>query len=109
MKEKRNDELTIQLRKAMANYKHAKTSCETMKTTMMSIKADKALLEEELKIKYEEYDALHAILAQTKTDLFHCKMDQRNLKSQLNKEQINIQELENQKNKLIGEVRIPHN
>lgn len=103
-KEKRNYELSMQLRKAIQENKTDKTSCESMKTTIVSIRADNALLEQELKDKQEEFDALHAILAQTKTDLFNCRMDQRSLRSQLAKEHINIKVLENQNSKLINEV-----
>uniref|UniRef100_A0A1A9WBI5 Uncharacterized protein n=1 Tax=Glossina brevipalpis TaxID=37001 RepID=A0A1A9WBI5_9MUSC len=104
VEQKRNDELSEQLRKSLNTLKDSRASYEFLSSSIVSVKADKALLEEDLKSKYEEYDALHAVLSQTKTDLFRCMMDQRNLQVQLCKEQRSVQSLENQKNKLINEI-----
>lgn len=68
------------------------------------MKSNKAVLEQELKFRYEEYDSLHEIMSQTKTDLFRSMMEQRNLQSQLCKEQRLVQSLKNQNNLLINEV-----
>ena len=70
------------------------------------MKTNKALLEQELKLRYEEYDALHEVMSQTKTDLFRSMMEQRHLQSQLCKEQRLVQSLKTQKNLLINEVSV---
>ncbi|KAI9585263.1 hypothetical protein GQX74_001110 [Glossina fuscipes] len=104
VEQKRNDELSEQVKEALNTLKNSRASYEFLSNSIANVKTDKAMLEEELKSKYEEYDALHAVLSQTKTDLFRCMMDQRNLQVQLCKEQRSVQSLENQKNKLINEI-----
>uniref|UniRef100_A0A1A9UXB3 Uncharacterized protein n=1 Tax=Glossina austeni TaxID=7395 RepID=A0A1A9UXB3_GLOAU len=104
VEQKRNDELSEQVRETLNTLKNSRASYEFLSSSVVNLKTDKSMLEEELKSKYEEYDALHAVLSQTKTDLFRCMMDQRNLQVQLCQEQRSVQSLENQKNKLINEI-----
>lgn len=104
VEQKRNDDLSLQLRKALRNYKDVKTSSDTMSASLLNMQSDKSLLEQELKLKQDEYDALHSTYSQTKSELFHCLLDQKKLQTQLCKEQRLVQLLENQKNQLINEV-----
>lgn len=105
VEQKRNDDLSLQLRKTLRNYKDIKSSSEAMSTSLLNMKTDKTLLEQELKIKEDEYETLHTSLSQAKSDLFHCMLDQKKLQAQLSKEQHLVQLLENQKIQLINEAR----
>lgn len=75
-----------------------------MTTSLISLKADKALLEQQLVSKEQEYESLNSILSQTKSDLFKAMATQRELQASLSMEQRKVQMLENQKNDLINEV-----
>lgn len=84
----------------------AKSSCENLNTNVISLRAERVLLEQDLAIKSKELEALTDILSQTKEQLFQSMIDQHNLRFALNKEQRSVKVLENQKNKLINEVCI---
>ncbi|XP_067625109.1 myosin heavy chain, clone 203 [Eurosta solidaginis] len=104
VEQKRNDELACQLKSSLENVIQAKSSCESLTTSVMSLKAERALLEQDLANKHKEMEALADILSQTKNDLFLSMVQQRNLRSALSKEQRSVQVLENQKSKLINEL-----
>lgn len=106
VEQKRNDELNCQLKRSLEDINLTKSSCETLTTSVISLKADKALLEQQLQIKEQEFESLNTLLTQTKTDLFKSMTLQRELQASLSMEQRKIQTLENQKNELINEVRI---
>lgn len=105
VEQKRNDELNFQLKKSLDNFNLTKSSCEGLTTSLISLKADKALLEQQLQIKDQELESINALLAQTKSDLFKSMTLQRELQEYLSAEQRKAQALEAQKNELINEVR----
>lgn len=104
LEKQRNDELNRQLMSSLKDVNMTKASFENLTTSLISIKADKSLLEQQLQIKEQEYDSLNTFLGQTKTDLFKAMAVQRELQSNLSDEQRKVQVLENQKNELINEV-----
>uniref|UniRef100_A0A1A9ZN76 Uncharacterized protein n=1 Tax=Glossina pallidipes TaxID=7398 RepID=A0A1A9ZN76_GLOPL len=104
VEQKRNDELNSQLKRSLEDINITKSSCEGLTTSLISLKADKALLEQQLQIKDQEYDSLNALQAQTKSDLFKAMAVQRDIQSALSLEQRKVQTLENQKNELINEI-----
>ncbi|CAD6998456.1 unnamed protein product [Ceratitis capitata] len=104
VEQKRNDELSCQLKCSIESVMHAKSSCENLSTSVISLEAERLLLEQDLTNKSKELEALTDILSQTKEQLLQSMIDQHNLRFTLNKEQRLVQELENQKNKLINEV-----
>lgn len=106
MEQKRNDELNCQLKKSIDDINLTKSSCESLTTSLISLKADKALLEQQLHIKEQEFESINALLNQTKSDLFKSMTLQRELQASLSMEQRKSQTLENQKNELINEVNI---
>lgn len=104
VEQKRNDELTCQLKCSLESVMQAKSSCENLNTNVISLRAERVLLEQDLTNKIRELEALTDILNQTKEQLFQSMVDQHNLRSALNKEQRSVKMLENQKNKLINEL-----
>ncbi|KAM7352915.1 uncharacterized protein ACRADG_005250 [Cochliomyia hominivorax] len=104
VEQKRNDELNCQLKRSLEDINLTKSSCESLTTTVISLKADKALLEQQLQFKEQEFESLNTVLAQTKSDLFKSMTVQRELQASLSMEQRKIQTLENQKNELINEI-----
>ncbi|XP_065357531.1 uncharacterized protein LOC135951758 isoform X2 [Calliphora vicina] len=104
VEQKRNDELNCQLKRSLADIHLTKTSCESLTTSLISLKADKALLEQQLQTKEQEFESLNSLLTQTKSDLFKSMTIQRELQASLSMEQRKIQTLENQKNELINEI-----
>ncbi|KAL9928025.1 uncharacterized protein ACN427_003792 [Glossina fuscipes fuscipes] len=104
VEQKRNDELNSQLKRSLEDINITKSSCEGLTTSLISLKADKALLEQQLQIKDQEYDSLNALQSQTKSDLFKAMATQRDIQSALSLEQRKVQTLENQKNELINEI-----
>lgn len=106
MEQKRNDELNCQLKKSIDDINLTKSSYESLTTSLISLKADKALLEQQLHIKEQEFESINTLLKQTKSDLFKSMTLQRELQASLSMEQRKSQTLENQKNELINEVKI---
>lgn len=106
VEQKRNDELSCQLKMSLEDINRTKSSCESLTTSLISLKADKALLEQQMQSKDQEFDGLNAILTQTKSDLFKAMTQQRELQANLSMEQRKVQNLENQKNDLINEVKV---
>ncbi|XP_037811144.1 uncharacterized protein LOC119603237 [Lucilia sericata] len=104
VEQKRNDELNCQLKRSLDDINLTKSSCESLTTSLISLKADKALLEQQLQIKEQEFESLNTLLTQTKSDLFKSMTVQRELQASLSMEQRKIQTLENQKNELINEI-----
>lgn len=94
------------MKRTLDSLKQATATCENISSNLATMKTNKALLEQELKLRYEEYDALHEVMSQTKTDLFRSMMEQRHLQSELCKEQRLVQSLKTQKNLLINEVSV---
>lgn len=105
VEQKRNDELSVQLKRSLEDINNTKSSCESLTTSLISLKADKALLEQQIQIKEQEFDGLNAILSQTKSDLFKAMAQQRELQANLSSEQRKVQALEAQKKELINEVK----
>lgn len=106
VEQKRNDELSCQLKHSLEDINNTKSSCESLTTSLISLKADKALLEQQNQMKDHEIESLNALLSQTKTELFKAMTVQRELQANLSVEQRKVQSLENQKNELINEVNI---
>ncbi|XP_065356129.1 uncharacterized protein LOC135950520 [Calliphora vicina] len=104
VEQNRNDELTVQLKRTLDNLKSKTAFCESTSMKLSNFKVNKAILEQELKTRYEEYDALHEVLVQTKTQLFRSMMEQRNLQSELCKEQRSVQSLQCHKNMLLKQI-----
>ncbi|XP_037811047.1 uncharacterized protein LOC119603159 isoform X2 [Lucilia sericata] len=104
IEQSRNDELTAQLKRTLNNLKRKAESCEITAMKLSNLKTNKALLEHELKNRYEEYEALHEILSQTKTELFRSMMEQRNLQMELCKAQHCVQSLEIEKKDLTMQI-----
>ncbi|XP_039952617.1 uncharacterized protein LOC126752983 [Bactrocera neohumeralis] len=104
VEQKRNDELACQLKSSLESVMQAKSSCENLNTNVISLRAERVLLEQDLAIKSKELEALTDILSQTKEQLFQSMIDQHNLRFALNKEQRSVKVLENQKNNLINEL-----
>ncbi|XP_039952609.1 uncharacterized protein LOC120769601 isoform X1 [Bactrocera tryoni] len=104
VEQKRNDELSVQLKRSLEDINNTKSSCESLTTSLISLKADKALLEQQIQIKEQEFDGLNAILSQTKSDLFKAMAQQRELQANLSSEQRKVQALEAQKKELINEI-----
>lgn len=104
VEQKRNDELNCQLKRSLEDINITKSSCESLATSLLSLKADKALLEQQLQSKEQEFESLNTLLTQTKSDLFKSMTVQRELQASLSMEQRKLQTLENQKNELINEV-----
>lgn len=106
VEQKRNDELSCQLKHSLEDINNTKSSCESLTTSLISLKADKALLEQQNQMKDHEIESLNGLLSQTKTELFKAMTVQRELQANLLVEQRKVQSLENQKNELINEVNI---
>lgn len=106
VEQKRNHELSCQLKHSLEDINNTKSSCESLTTSLISLKADKALLEQQNQMKDHEIESLNALLSQTKTELFKAMTVQRELQANLSVEQRKVQSLENQKNELINEVNI---
>lgn len=106
VEQKRNDELSCQLKHSLEDINNTKSSCESLTTSLISLKADKALLEQQNQMKDHEIESLNGLLSQTKTELFKAMTVQRELQANLSVEQRKVQSLENQKNELINEVNI---
>nr|XP_036225580.1 uncharacterized protein LOC106614935 isoform X2 [Bactrocera oleae] len=104
VEQKRNDELSVQLKRSLEDISNTKSSCESLTTSLISLKADKTLLEQQIQIKEQEFDGLNAILSQTKSDLFKAMAQQRELQANLSSEQRKVQALEAQKKELINEI-----
>uniref|UniRef100_A0A1A9WUF2 Uncharacterized protein n=1 Tax=Glossina brevipalpis TaxID=37001 RepID=A0A1A9WUF2_9MUSC len=104
VEKKRNDELNAQLKRSLEDINITKSSCEGLTISLISLKADKALLEQQLQIKNEEYESFNTLQSQTKADLFKAMTAQRDAQSNLALEQRKVQTLENQKNELINEI-----
>ncbi|KAI8126532.1 hypothetical protein FF38_08311 [Lucilia cuprina] len=104
VEQSRNSELTAQLKRTLNNLKRKTASYEITAIKLSNLKANKVLLEHELKNRYEEYEALHEVLSQTKTELFRSMMEQRNLQMELCKSQRSVQSLEIEKNGLIMQI-----
>lgn len=104
MEQKRNDELSTQLKSSLEDCNATKSSCEGLTTSLISLKADKALLEQQIQIKDQEYQNLNVLLNQTKADLLKAISGQREIQANLSIEQHKVHVLENQKNELINEV-----
>ncbi|XP_017471420.1 PREDICTED: uncharacterized protein LOC108362777 isoform X2 [Rhagoletis zephyria] len=104
VEQKRNDDLSLQLKRSLDDINNTKSSCESLTTSLISLKADKALLEQQIQIKEQEFDGINAILTQTKSDLFKAMTQQRELQANLSTEQRKVQALEAQKNELINEI-----
>lgn len=64
------------------------------------------MLEEQLNLKVEEIEAMNIVLEETKSQLFHAMNEIRESDSQRCNEQRKVQELENQKNHLMSEVKL---
>lgn len=93
----------------MEDIKITKSSCESLTTSLISLKADKALLEQQLQMKEQEFESTETLLTQTKSELFKSMTVQRELQASLSMEQRNFQTLENQKIELINEVKNDRN
>lgn len=106
VEQKRNNELSVQLKRSLEDINNTKSSCESLTTSLISLKADRALLEQQIQMKEQEFDGLNTILSQTKSDLFKAMAQQRELQANLSIEQRKVQTLEAQKNELINEVNI---
>lgn len=106
MEQKRNTELSAKLKCSLEDNNATKSSCEGLTTSLISLKADKALLEQQLHIKDQEYQSLNALLNQAKADLLKAMGAQREVQADLSIEQHKVQVLENQKNELINEVSL---
>ncbi|TMW54877.1 hypothetical protein DOY81_000110 [Sarcophaga bullata] len=104
VEQKRNDELNCQLKRSLEDINITKSSCESLTTSLLSLKADNALLEQQLQSKEQEFESLNSLLTQTKSDLFKSMTVQRELQASLSMEQRKLQTLENQKNELINEI-----
>lgn len=104
MEQKRNDELSTQLKCSLEDINATKSSCEGLTTSLISLKADKALLEQQVQIKDQEYQNLNVLLNQAKADLLKAISAQREVQANFSLEQHKVQILENQKNELINEV-----
>uniref|UniRef100_A0A0A1XHI7 Serine/threonine-protein kinase MRCK beta n=3 Tax=Zeugodacus cucurbitae TaxID=28588 RepID=A0A0A1XHI7_ZEUCU len=104
VEQKRNDELSVQLKRSLEDINNTKSSCESLTTSLISLKADRSLLEQQIQIKEQEFDGLNAILSQTKSDLFKAMALQRELQANLSSEQRKVQALEAQKKELINEI-----
>ncbi|XP_053961686.1 uncharacterized protein LOC128865385 [Anastrepha ludens] len=104
VEQKRNDELSVQLKRSLEDINNTKSSCESLTTSLISLNADKAVLEQQIQIKEQEFDSLNAILTQTKSELFKAMSQQRELQANLSREQRKVQALESQKNELINEI-----
>ncbi|XP_036341314.1 uncharacterized protein LOC118750690 [Rhagoletis pomonella] len=104
VEQKRNDDLSLQLKRSLDDINNTKSSCESLTTSLISLKADKALLEQQIQIKEQEFDGINAILTQTKSNLFKAMTQQRELQANLSTEQRKVQALEAQKNELINEI-----
>ncbi|XP_014086363.3 tropomyosin isoform X2 [Bactrocera oleae] len=90
VEQKRNDELACQLKCSLESVMQAKSSCENLNTNVISLRAERVLLEQDLAIKSKELEALTDILSQTKEQLFQSMIDQHNLRFALNKEQRSV-------------------
>ncbi|XP_046812312.1 uncharacterized protein LOC111676873 isoform X2 [Lucilia cuprina] len=104
VEQSRNSELTAQLKRTLNNLKRKTASYEITAIKLSNLKANKVLLEHELKNRYEEYEVLHEVLSQTKTELFRSMMEQRSLQMELCKSQRCVQSLEIEKNGLIMQI-----
>ncbi|XP_004526648.1 uncharacterized protein LOC101455279 [Ceratitis capitata] len=104
VEQKRNNELSVQLKRSLEDINNTKSSCESLTTSLISLKADRALLEQQIQMKEQEFDGLNTILSQTKSDLFKAMAQQRELQANLSIEQRKVQTLEAQKNELINEI-----
>uniref|UniRef100_A0A1A9WF77 Uncharacterized protein n=1 Tax=Glossina brevipalpis TaxID=37001 RepID=A0A1A9WF77_9MUSC len=101
---RRNDELNAHLKRSLEDIKITKSSCEGLTTSLISLKADRAFLKQQLQIKDEEYVSLNTLQSRTKADLSKAVACQRDAQTNLALEQRKVQTLENQMNELINEI-----
>lgn len=104
MEQKRNDELSCQLKRSLEDITNAKSSCEILTTSLISLGADKELLQQQIDVKDQEIENLNSLISQANTNLFKVMTEQRELQANFSMEQRKVQSLENEKNELINKV-----
>ncbi|XP_019890345.2 uncharacterized protein LOC101893180 isoform X2 [Musca domestica] len=104
MEQKRNDELSCQLKRSLEDITNAKSSCEILTTSLISLGADKELLQQQIEVKDQEIENLNSLISQANTNLFKVMTEQRELQANFSMEQRKVQSLENEKNELINKI-----
>ncbi|XP_073831592.1 uncharacterized protein [Musca autumnalis] len=104
MEQKRNDELSCQLKHSLEDITNAKSSCEILTTSLMSLRADKQLLEEQNHVKDQEIEELNNFISELNSKLFRVMAEQRDQQANFSIEQRKIQALENEKNELLDKI-----
>ncbi|XP_013113665.1 uncharacterized protein LOC106091629 [Stomoxys calcitrans] len=104
VEQKRNDELSCQLKHSLQDINKTKSSCESLTTSLMSLQADKMLLEQQHQTKDQEIENLTNLLSQTKSDVFKLLAVQRELHANLAKERREVQVLKDEKTDLLSEI-----
>ncbi|XP_058986924.1 uncharacterized protein LOC131806602 [Musca domestica] len=98
--ENKNHELKCQLNNILNMLHETQMSCKGLSDTIFSLKTDKRLLEQELKMKYEDYNALHTILIDTRKDLVQSILEQHSHLLAISQKQRSFEILENHANQL---------
>ncbi|XP_037959845.1 myosin-3-like [Teleopsis dalmanni] len=104
VEQKRNEELTLQIKRSMETIHQTRVSYDNLSVCVAKLKADKKILEQKLVRKTKEMDTLQNLYSKTKTDMFRTVMQLRSLEDEVENEKRSKLLIDDQKNKLIKEV-----
>ncbi|XP_034472879.1 cytadherence high molecular weight protein 2 isoform X2 [Drosophila innubila] len=109
VEQKRCQNLQVELKQSTFSINQVRNSCEMLNTSVLSLKADKQQLEEDLSRSRIECGELRYQTNKSKDDLLAALLEQRNLQQLLSTEQRMVHQLTRENEQLLNDVNYLRN